>query len=200
MTRNEFEKKALSLIDSSFPNPHVMQLGSRVIYGAKDSVKRLFPSVEFFSGVDYIAGDGVDLVVDCHRLTDKVLPESFDVVWSDATLEHLINPHVAVSEMARVLKIGGFCVHITHQTFPLHAFPYDYWRFSTDAMKSLFCKEFGFEMIDSQYCWPVRMISCIGHPAPPATEPCFIHTMVIARKICEPVKEITSLRDVLFPK
>jgi len=198
--RNLFEDKCLKLIKSEIAEPTVMQLGSRAIYGASDSVKKLFPSCDSFVGVDYINGVGVDIVADAHRLSDKFLPSSIDVIWSDATLEHLKNVHIAAGEMATVLRVGGYCVHITHQTFPIHAYPQDYWRFSTEAMSAIFCKEFGFEIVDTAYCWPVAITSVSGYDDSPMTQPCFIHTMVIARKICEPVKELALLRDVLFPK
>jgi hypothetical protein len=82
-----------------------------------------------------------------------------------------------------VLRLGGLTVHVTHQTFPVHGVPQDYWRFSVEAMKVLFAPEAGFRVLAAEYCWPVMI-----QPSPPlpAVSPCFVHTLVIAEKIGEP--------------
>jgi len=57
-----------------------------------------------YVGVD-IAGDAADVIADVHRL--PFAPGSFDHVITNATLEHVANPFVAVAEIARVLRTGG---------------------------------------------------------------------------------------------
>src|SRR5207248_688266 len=49
---------------------------------------------------------GPDLLCDSHFLPFK--DQSFDVVYSAAVVEHLACPPLAVREMCRVLKPGGF--------------------------------------------------------------------------------------------
>src|SRR5438067_10246957 len=57
-----------------------------------------------YVGVD-VAGAGADVLADVHRL--PFCEESFDHVITNATLEHVANPFVAVREVARVLRRGG---------------------------------------------------------------------------------------------
>ena len=49
------------------------------------------------------------------------LPDaSFDVVFSNTSLEHVFSPEVSVAEMSRVLKPGGFLVGQVTQLAPYH--------------------------------------------------------------------------------
>ena len=51
----------------------------------------------------------------------------------------------------KTLKIGGWLFLNTVQTFPLHSFPNDYFRFSTEALSALFGTKNGFKVIDIWY-------------------------------------------------
>ncbi|OGN41704.1 MAG: hypothetical protein A2606_02695 [Candidatus Yanofskybacteria bacterium RIFOXYD1_FULL_42_10] len=59
-------------------------------------------------------------------------------------LEHLHNPTVAMSEIYRVLKPGGYMLGVVPFIHPYHARQdgyRDYWRFSQDGLKVL-CNRF----------------------------------------------------------
>lgn len=63
-------------------------------------------------GIDMKPNDVVDIVADCN----KELPfkhESFDVVICYSTLEYLLNKHVLLKEIHRVLKKNGYFLCIT---------------------------------------------------------------------------------------
>jgi len=47
----------------------------------------------------------------------------------------------------RALRPGGLTFHLTHQSWPLHEEPNDFWRFSDNAMRVLFGPETGFETV-----------------------------------------------------
>jgi SAM-dependent methyltransferase len=114
------------------------------------------PNASAFVMADVEAGQDVDLVVDAHELVAKVGPESFDIIIAVAILEHLQRPWLAVAEMAEVLRPGGVVYLDTHQTFPLHGYPNDFFRFSTDALRTL-AEDAGLEVLGAGYMYPCRI-------------------------------------------
>jgi hypothetical protein len=57
------------------------------------------------------------------------------------------------------LKVGGLLFIQTHQAFPLHAYPYDYFRFSREAMSGLFGTRMGFRVDATAYEFSARIYS-----------------------------------------
>lgn len=143
-----------------YESPRVLELGTRIQAGQiKTRRSRWVPQAADYIGVDYIDGDDVDIVADVHRLTEAFPEESVDIVISTSTFEHFKYPHLAAHEVLKVLKIGGSLLMQTHQAFPLHGSPHDYFRFSTEALISLFGTKMGFETRNSQYEYPCRVMS-----------------------------------------
>lgn len=70
-----------------------------------------------YVGVDFNSADA-DLLADAHAIPFRAA--TFDVVFSYAVLEHLYNPFIACSEIARVLKPGGVVVGTVSQGEPFH--------------------------------------------------------------------------------
>lgn len=95
-----------------------------------------------------IEGSDVDIRADLHVIDQHV--GELDGIFSPATLEHIERPWVAMIAMGRALKPGGALFLHTHQTFPLHGYPHDYYRFSTEALKSL-CFDAGLEVVSAGY-------------------------------------------------
>lgn len=62
----------------------------------------------------------------------------FDMVLAAQVIEHTINPWKFCQELQRVTKIGGILQIEAPQTFPYHAEPYDFFRFTYTGMRSLF--------------------------------------------------------------
>lgn len=80
-----------------------------------------------------------DIIGDIHHL--PLADDSVDAIICLAVLEHVENPILAVSEMKRVLKPGGYLLVYVPFLYYYHAekgYYADYWRFSEDAVKSLF--------------------------------------------------------------
>jgi len=63
--------------------------------------------------------------------------DSFDTVFSTQTLEHVEEPHLAVTEMARVLRSGGYLILTAPQTWRLHEKPYDFFRYTRFGLQYL---------------------------------------------------------------
>lgn len=62
----------------------------------------------------------------------------FDMVLAAQVIEHTINPWRFCQELQRVTKVGGLLQIEAPQTFPYHAEPYDFFRFTFTGMRSLF--------------------------------------------------------------
>lgn len=107
-------------------------------------------------GTDIEAGEGVDLVLDLQRLHEEHTGE-FDAIYSVATLEHIERPWVAMYAMGQALKPGGILYLHTHQTFPIHGYPNDYFRFSDSALRTM-CYDSQLEVLESAYDGPCTIV------------------------------------------
>jgi hypothetical protein len=140
--------------------PSVLELGSLQSVPGRSTLHRNWvPHAAEFLGTDIQDGADVDVVADLHTLTDVVGSERFDVILSCSTFEHLKYPTVAAHEVMKALKVGGVLYVQTHQSFPLHGYPNDYFRYSQDALASLFGTQMGFEVVATNYDFPVRLFA-----------------------------------------
>lgn len=141
----------------------LLDIGAR----ARSGVARrdLAPPGWTYEGLDILPGANVDTVGDAHELSKHYPPESFDAVISVSVLEHLLMPWKVVLELNRVLKPGAIGIFATHQSWPLHDQPWDFWRFSNAAWPALLNPATGFEIIDAQMGEPAHVIAGKLHPA-----------------------------------
>lgn len=110
--------------------PEVLEVGARNVNGSVR--ERVGAHASRYVGCDLEPGDGVDVVADATRLSEVFAPESFDVVISTEMLEHVPDWPAAWAEMLTVLRPGGLMILSTRSPgFPLHDYPGDFWRFST---------------------------------------------------------------------
>ena len=135
----------------------LLEVGSRARSGF---VRRdLTPPGWEYSGFDIMAGANVDLVGDAHRLSRHYAAERFDAVMAFSVLEHLLMPWKFVIELNRVLKPGGIGLFTTHQCWPLHDRPWDFWRFSDTAWTALLNPATGFEIIEARMGEPAFIVA-----------------------------------------
>jgi hypothetical protein len=140
--------------------PRVLELGTHRSEPERSTLHRRFvPHAGEFLGTDIEPGVDVDLVADVHRLSAVVGAESFDAVMSFSTFEHLKYPGLAAHEVMKVLTVGGALFIQTHHTFGLHAYPFDFFRFSREALASLFGTRMGFEVVATDYEFPACILS-----------------------------------------
>lgn len=162
--------------------PRVLELGTRQsIHGRSTRKQFMFPNASKYIGTDIEAGEDVDLIADVHRLTQFTGEEAFDIVLTEAGFEHFKYPHLAAHEIIKALRLGGLVFVQTHQTFPIHAVPYDYFRFTTDALRSLFSQSMGMIVHAAGYGSPAAIYSRIdqfGHKSP-----AYLHVNLFAEKI-----------------
>jgi hypothetical protein len=140
--------------------PRVLELGTKQSVPGRSTMHRDWvPHASEFLGTDIQEGTDVDIVADAHRLSQVVGQESFDVILSCSTFEHLKYPTLAAHEVMKALKVGGLLYVQTHQSFPLHGYPFDYFRFSREALASLFGTEMGFEVVATNNDFPAQIYS-----------------------------------------
>ena len=140
--------------------PSVLELGAKRSNPEVCTLhKEWIPHHGEYKGLDFEAGQDVDILADIHNMSDIVGRERFDIVISCSTFEHIQYPWIAVVEICRVLKLGGLVFVQTHQTFPVHAYPRDYWRFTCEALETLFCPQVGFRVIGRDEMFECRVRS-----------------------------------------
>jgi SAM-dependent methyltransferase len=140
--------------------PTVVELGSRNVTGT--TRRALFPHAGRYVGCDIHPGEGVDLVVDVHRLSDAFAPGSVDAVFSSSVFEHLVFPWKVALEINRVLKPGGLVYVGTHPAWPPHELPWDFWRFPEGGLAHLFAPLTGFELLQAQEGAPAKVYALKG--------------------------------------
>lgn len=136
------------------PRPAVLELGGRRVtpdpWQPPEHWRRL--------GLDVRPGPGVDLVADAHRLAEHLEPESLDGFYSHAVFEHLAMPWAVVLQLNRVLRTGALGWIVTHEAFPLHEWPWDFWRFGPGCWDQLFSPRTGFELLGARPLEPGTVI------------------------------------------
>ena len=143
----------------TYKSPSVLELGTKRSTDTRSTLhKEWVPQAVQYHGTDIEAGDDVDIVADIHRLTAIIEPEMYDIVITCSTFEHFKYPHLAAHEILKVMKVGGCGFVQTHFTFPLHAYPYDYFRFTKEALAGCFEGQ-GTEIILADYTFPCTILS-----------------------------------------
>jgi SAM-dependent methyltransferase len=164
--------------------PRILELGTKRSIPDRSTKHDVWiPNAEEYLGTDIEDGIDVDLVADVHRLTEVVGENQFDVIISCSTFEHFKYPHLAAHQIMKALKIGGVLFIQTHQSFPVHAYPYDCFRFSREALAGLFGTKMGFRVIATNYEFPARIYA----PRDPDIRygPTFLNVCLFGEKISE---------------
>jgi len=95
------------------------------------------------TSIDLVGTKNVDYIVDAHYLPFK--NETFDAIWIQAVLEHVVSPEVVVKEIFRVLKEGGVVYSETPFMQQIHMGKNDFTRYTASGHRYLFRS---FEKID----------------------------------------------------
>lgn len=107
-------------------------------------LRPLFPGKKYV-GADMRQGPGVDVILNLHDI--NLLSESVGTVLLIDTIEHVEYPRNAIEEVYRILKPNGIIIISSVMNFPIHDYPYDYWRFTPEAFRSLL-KHFTSSFVD----------------------------------------------------
>jgi hypothetical protein len=162
----------------------VLEIGSRVVCPGGRSQRDVFSGASSYTGFDFHPDANTDVVGDAHELSRYFPERRFDAVFSRMVLEHLAMPWVVAREINKVLAVGGITFHDTVFAWPLHARPWDFWRFSEDGLKVLFSPYLGFETVAAGLSDPVSIhlrSTAPGQESFPVC-PAFAGVAILARK------------------
>ena len=122
-----------------FNKKRVLEIGSRYINGSVRPLIEKFFSPKEYVGIDWEPGKFVDVVLLAEKSLEYFGPESFDVVIATELLEHIKNWRLVIKNMKGVLKSNGY-IYITTRSrgFPYHGYPYDFWRYEIEDIKTMF--------------------------------------------------------------
>jgi ubiquinone/menaquinone biosynthesis C-methylase UbiE len=136
------------------PGLRILEIGSREVTGSSNA--RSSFSNATYVGFDYYEGRNVDVVGDAHRLSSYFAEdEKFDLIYSSACFEHFAMPWVVATEIAKLLKVGGFVFVETHFSYASHERPWHFFQFSDMALRVLFSEALGFECIEAGVSNPI---------------------------------------------
>lgn len=165
-------------------NLRVLELGVKRSDPDRSTMHRdWFPDASVFVGTDFEAGIDVDVVADLHELSRHFGEAAFDVILSFSVFEHVRYPWIAAEEISKVLAPDGLLFVQTHQSFPIHAYPHDYWRFTTDALEGVFCPGVGYEVLHSEYVFPCAISS--DRDPYLSNYPSYLNVHLLARRSAE---------------
>jgi SAM-dependent methyltransferase len=115
----------------------VLEVGSYNVNGSlRPAIESLQPAE--YVGIDIRSGPGVDELCPVERLAERFGRESFDLVVSTNTLEHVRRWKQAISNIKHVCRPGGIVLIAAPSDFPFHAYPNDFWRFEPTDVEDIF--------------------------------------------------------------
>lgn len=113
--------------------------GGRLSEGARQLYRSPLVDVVAF---DIYASPHVAFMADAHQI--PAVDGSFDAVWIQAVLEHVVEPPLVVREIHRVLRPGGLLFADTPFLWPVHEKAYDFTRYTASGHRWQFRR---FELI-----------------------------------------------------
>lgn len=109
------------------------ELKDKIIINIGSGIKTIHPEI---INVDIFPFKDVNLVTDATKLPIK--DNSVDMVITESTLEHIPDVELAIQEICRVVKPGGYVYISIPFLMPFHASPNDYFRLTHEGIKHKF--------------------------------------------------------------
>lgn len=123
-----------ALLEENEKNINILIIGSGTI---GDGTNIFYQEKRFnVYGTDIYLSDSVDIVADAHYLPYK--NETFDGVWIQAVLEHVVEPYVVVANIEKLLRPNGFVYAETPFMQQVHEGAHDFTRFTLLGHRYLF--------------------------------------------------------------
>lgn len=149
----------------------IIDIGSQNVNG---TYKPIFQNPNLhYTGADIVSGENVDLVIKNMYNWWNIRANSYDVVISGQTFEHIEYFWFTIMEIARILKSGGLCCIIAPSSGEEHRYPVDCWRFYSDGFNAL-ARYAGLEVVEVYTQWAEQQY--------PDHDPMWRDTVLICRK------------------
>lgn len=127
----------------------VLEIGSRMHVPHAWWLNNRDLAVGKWTGMDIQAGQNVDVVADMHALPAEWSGRFSGVLCSEV-LEHVSRPWVALPKLCEVIRPGGWVIVTTLFSFPIHAYPSDFYRYTREGLHLLLA-DAGFDEIATAY-------------------------------------------------
>ena len=181
--------KFIELLQINCREPSILIIGAGEIGSGTDA---LYETNFEIIGTDVYFSSTVDIVADAHYLPFK--NGVFDGVVIQAVLEHVVEPHVVVKEIHRILKADGVVYAETPFMQQVHEGAFDFTRFTVLGHRFLFRD---FEKIDAGGLDGVGVVLAWSMRA-------FVHGLTRSRLIAKlcflPLKLVLTLLEKLADK
>ncbi len=159
----------------------VLELGTKRSSPERSTVHREWAAADAaYVCSDFDDGLDVDLLADVHTLSQSVAPDSQHAVIACSVFEHVQRPWIGAIEIGKVLRPGGQVFIQTHFAFPIHGYPSDYWRYTRDALETIFGADAGLRIVGSAYQYPVGLHA--PELPPPDTIEAYLNVCIVAEK------------------
>jgi len=155
---------------------------------ASNKMRRFLGRGWKYLGFDNARDENVDLIADAHNFSERFEHSSISVVYSSEVMEHLLAPFRFVLEANKVLRKGGLFIARAPTIWPLHAEPWDYWRFSAHSWQGLLNEHTGFEILDVCEFGEASVVPALSNASGLTRmqfDPAPMLTGVVARKIAD---------------
>jgi len=128
---------------SAFPDRRAASLGQYRFGSFSDQFLREFLEIESLTVLDISDYESAGLIHDLNQPVRPELHERFDAVIEAGSLEHIFNFPIAVGNLMRMLKVGGFM----YLTVPANNLcGHGFYQFSPELMFRIFTHDNGFEL------------------------------------------------------
>ena len=116
----------------------IIEIGSLDVNGSLRSyIESLNP--EKYIGIDMKEGKNVDVICNAENILEVFGKESFDVVLTTETIEHVKDWRKVISQIKNICKKEGIILITTRSKgFAFHEHPNDYWRYELRDIGHIF--------------------------------------------------------------
>ena len=125
------------LTEERIKNKKILEVGSLDVNGSFRPIAMTLNPL-LYIGIDILKGKGVDIVCKAEEITKQWDKETFDVVITTCVFEHIELWKEAISNIKNILIKNGLIFFIVPAIWPLHEYPYDFWRYSIEDVKEIF--------------------------------------------------------------